>query len=100
MGIEGVKIQGVIQMNFLHYIVQIQSGEAVQVSLDKQANVRIMDSLNFNNYKQGRRHSFLGGLVKKSPIYLQPPYPGQWHLVVDLGGYSGTVRASVETIKM
>ncbi len=86
-------------MNFLHYDLQLGQGEAVEVTLDKQANVRLLDDINFSNYKRGQRHTYYGGLAKVSPIHLKPPNPGHWHLVIDLGGYAGTVNASVRTIQ-
>ena len=64
------------------------------VKLDKQANVRLLDDLNFNSYKAGRQHTYYGGLAEKSPVRLSPPYAGHWHLVIDLGGYAGSVSAS------
>lgn len=86
-------------MNYLHYDLQLQSGEVVEVTLDKQANVRLLDEPNFSLYRQGKRHRYYGGLATKSPVRLSPPNAGRWHLVVDLGGYGGTVKASVRTIR-
>jgi hypothetical protein len=86
-------------MNFLHYDLQLGSNDIVEVTLDRQANVRLLDDVNFSKYKKGERHEYYGGLAKKSPVRLKPPSSGHWHLVIDLGGYAGTVRASVRTIK-
>ena len=86
-------------MNFLHYDLQLESNDIVEVTLDKQVNVRLLDDVNFSKYKRGERHKYYGGLAKKSPVRLKSPSSGHWHLVIDLGGYAGTVRASVRTIK-
>ena len=86
-------------MNFLHYSLDLQPGEVVEVELDKQANVRLLDETNFSNYKRGARHTYHGGLAKQSPVRLAPPQPGHWHLVIDLGGYAGSVQASVRTLR-
>lgn len=85
-------------MNYLHYELDLNSNNIVEVHLDKQANVRLLDALNYQKYKSGQQHSFYGGLAKVSPIRLQTPQPGHWHLVIDLGGYAGTVKASVNVI--
>ena len=85
-------------MNFLHYNLQLGSGEGVQVTLDKQANVRLLDDLNFQRYKQGQQHTYYGGLAKNALVRLRPPSPGRWHVVIDLGGYAGTVKASVAKV--
>lgn len=82
-------------MNFLHYEFDLQSDDVVEVTLDKQANVRLLDTLNYHAYKRGIQHKYYGGLAKTSPIILNPPHAGHWHVVIDLGGFSGTVKASV-----
>ena len=86
-------------MNFLHYDLDLEPDEAVQVELDEKANVRLLDDLNFAKYKRGERHSYFGGLAKESPVQLTPPHGGHWNLVIDLGGYPGRVKASVSTLK-
>ncbi len=85
-------------MNYLHYDLDLQSGETVEVTLDKQANVRLLDDSNFTRYQRGEKHRYYGGRVTKSPVRLPPPHTGHWHLVVDLGGNAGTVKASVRTL--
>ncbi len=87
-------------MNFLHYDLQLQSGDVVEVTLDKQANVQLMDDLNFSNYKRGQRFRYYGGLAKQSPFRVAAPHSGHWNLVIDLGGYPGSVRASVRTLQV
>ena len=86
-------------MNYLHYDFHLQSGDAVEVTLDRQANVRLLDDVNYSRYQRGEQHQYYGGLAAKSPVALSPPHAGHWHLVIDLGGNAGTVKASVRTIK-
>jgi hypothetical protein len=86
-------------MNFLHYDLELEPGEVVEVTLDKPANVRLMDEVNFSNYRRGAQHRYHGGLAQRSPVRIGPPRPGHWHLVIDLGGYAGSVRASVRTMQ-
>lgn len=85
-------------MNFLHYELELDPREGVEVTLDKRANVKLLDNVNFDNYRHGKQHKFYGGFATRSPVKLAPPYAGTWHVVIDLGGYSGTVRASVRTV--
>jgi hypothetical protein len=85
-------------MDFLHYEVDAGPSNIVEVTLDKQANVKLLDSINFQNYRSGREHRYHGGLVKVSPLRLAPPCHGHWHVVIDLGGYTGSVRASVRVL--
>lgn len=86
-------------MDFLHYEVDLDVGDVIEVTLDRQANVRVLDGTNFTSFRSGRRHSYLGGMAKRSPIRLVPPRAGHWHVVVDLGGYAGTVRAGVRVVR-
>ena len=87
-------------MNFTHYSLgHIGRGSIVEVTLQgNAANVRLMDSLNFNNYKSGRDHQYIGGLATKSPVRLQVPNPGIWHVTVDMMGLRGSVRSSIRLI--
>ncbi|NQT11998.1 MAG: DUF1883 domain-containing protein [Planctomycetes bacterium] len=50
---------------------------------------------NFSAYRQGRQFRYHGGWMMKSAVRLMPPHQGHWHVVVDLGGNSGTIRASI-----
>lgn len=85
-------------MNFLHYEFDTGPSDTIRVSLDRQANVRLLDTTNFHRYRSGDRHSFYGGLAKASPVHLRPPRSGHWHVVIDLGGYAGSVRAAVQLV--
>jgi hypothetical protein len=57
-----------------------------------------MDTSNYNSYKSGRRHTYYGGLITKSPTVLGVPNTGQWYVTVDLQGLRGTVRSSVRVL--
>ncbi len=85
-------------MNYLHYDLNLLPDESVEVTLDKQANVRLLDDSNYSRYQRGEQHQYYGGLAARSPVCLAPPHAGRWHLVIDLGGHAGTVNASVRTI--
>jgi len=75
-----------------------QRGEIVEITLTSGANVRLMTSSNFSSYKNGRRHQYIGGLAKRSPVRLQIPSSGHWHVVVDMQGLRGSTRASVRVL--
>ncbi len=85
-------------MKFLHFEVDTDDGDVIEVTLDSQANVRLMDSSNFWSFRSGRGHRAVGGLARRSPMRLAAPHAGHWHVVVDLGGYAGSVRAGVRIL--
>lgn len=74
-------------------------GERIQVTLQgNAANVRLMDSGNYACYRNGQRHRYYGGLVKRSPIVLTVPSSGHWYVTVDLIGLGGSVRSSIRKL--
>lgn len=85
-------------MKFLQYDLKTDPGDIIRVELDKQANVLLLDGPNFSRYKNGQSYRYHGGLAKQSPVDLVPPHAGHWYVVIDRGGYSGTVRVSVRIL--
>src|SRR5258708_39867749 len=82
-------------MEHLHFPITASSGDTVVVTLDSQANVRLLDSSNYSKYCRGERHEFYGGLVKGLPFRLSVPQTGAWHVAINLGGYAGNIGAGV-----
>ena len=78
---------------------QLEKGSTVVVELSTSANVRLMDSSNFNAYKSGRNHRYVGGLVTRSPFRITVPSTGSWYLTIDLVGLRATsVRHSASVL--
>lgn len=86
-------------MKFSYYdFGYLEKGKIVEVQLSAAANVRLMDSTNYSNYKNGRKHRYYGGYVTRSPYRITVPSAGHWYLAIDLGGYSGTVRHNARVL--
>lgn len=87
-------------MKFTYYeLGRRERGEVVEVTLSgSAANVRLMDYSNYQNYKNGGKHTYYGGLAKKSPINITIPNTGNWYLTVDLQGLVGTVKSSMRIL--
>lgn len=73
-------------------------GDVVEVTLTSGANVRVLDSTNFQKYRRGQDHRFHGGLATKSPVRIQIPSSGHWYAVVDMQGLRGSTRAGFRVI--
>jgi hypothetical protein len=86
-------------VNFLHSEFQGGPENVVVVTLDHQANVMLLDDLAFSSYRSGDRFAYCGGWVTKSPAQLRPPSSGHWHVVVDLAGRGGQVRAGIRIVR-
>ena len=87
-------------MKFNHYDIGYQArGNVVEVTLSgSAANVRLLDSGNFQSYRSGRQHRYYGGLIRRSPARLVVPHSGNWHVTVDLQGLRGQTRSAVRVI--
>lgn len=87
-------------MKFLQYdLGSLSRGQIVEVTLSgSAANVRLMDSSNLSSYKNGRRHTYYGGLAKRSPVRIGVPNSGHWYITVDMQGLVGTTNASVRVL--
>ncbi len=85
-------------MEHLHQELDLTPEDIVEVTLDHAANVQLLNPSNYLAYKHGQPYRYHGGHVTQSPYSLRAPYAGRWHLVVDLGGGPGTVRASTRVI--
>ncbi len=77
----------------------LRGGEIAEIKLSgSAANVRLMDSSNYNAYRNGRQHRYRGGLAKRSPVHLRIPHAGRWHVTVDMQGLRGNTRASIRML--
>lgn len=86
-------------MQYQYYdLKNVEKGKIVEVTLKYAANVKLMDSSNYSNYKNGRKYRYYGGYVKKSPFQIPVPRSAHWYVVLDLGGYSGKISSSVRVL--
>jgi len=86
-------------MNYLHSNFQIGPEDTVVVTLSHQARVLLLDSTNYSHYRCGRSFRYRGGWSSRTPVRLTPPCRGNWHVVVDLEGRAGTVRAGIQVAR-
>ena len=91
-------------MDYIHHELELAEGEAVEVTFDARGtpgggvNVQLLDGANYELYRQRKPFRYRGGFYAESPAVLSPPEPGRWHLVIDLGGGPGRVRASARVL--
>ncbi len=85
-------------MEYIYSEIQARAAAIVEVTLDRQANVRLLDPTNYSRFKSGQQCRGYGRRALRSPLRLQVPSSGTWYVVIDLGGNSGTIRHSVRII--
>lgn len=86
-------------MNYSYYdLHHLHGGEIVEVTLSHAANVFLVDSSNYQSFKSGRPYRYYGGQATRSPVRLNVPSAGHWYLVINLGGYGGSVRHSMRIL--
>lgn len=85
-------------MDHLNYEFDASAGDVAEVTLDRAANVLLMDNGNYRAYRQGCEYQYHGGYATRSPMRLSVPSDGHWHVVIDLGGGPGQVRASTRLL--
>ena len=85
-------------MEYIYNEIQAGAGAIVEVTLDRQANVRLLDPTNYSRFKSGQQCQGYGGRALRSPLRLQVPSSGTWYVVIDLGGSGGTIRHDVRII--
>lgn len=69
---------------------QLGRGTVVELHLSgNAANVWLMDSSKYSQYKRGKSVRAIGGHTRRSPVRLQTDRSTHWYAVADLGGYRG-----------
>ncbi len=82
---------------FLHKEIDAGPEDIVEIALDHPANVQLLDQANYDLYRRREPYKYYGGYATQSPFRIRPPQKGRWHVVVDLGGGAGTVKAVLST---
>ncbi len=78
---------------------QLDGNAVVEVTLKgNAANVLLMDNTNFQKYRNGQQYKYYGGHIKQSLCKIPVPYSGIWYIIINLGGYSGSIRSSVRIL--
>lgn len=88
-----------LQLTFLKFdLGNLTTGKIAEATLTSSANVRLMTSANFNNYKNGRNYQSISCLPKRSPVRLEVPNSGHWYVAIDMQGLRGSTKASVKVL--
>ncbi|MDB0401990.1 DUF1883 domain-containing protein [Clostridioides difficile] len=86
-------------MEYSYSKINLKKGDIVEVNLEKQANVILLDHINYVKFKNQKNYDYYGGFAKKNPCRMRVPNTGVWYLVVNQDGNSGIVNFSINTIQ-
>jgi hypothetical protein len=86
-------------MEHVHYEFDAPAGAIIEVTVDRQANVLLLDPINYQRYRHLDRYDYRGGLALRSPVPLRVPSTGRWHIAIDLSGRAGHVSTAARLIR-
>lgn len=85
-------------MDHLHFETEATARDLFEITVDRPANVLLLDQANYDRYCLGQEHVCFGGEAEKGSVRLKPNRPGRWHVAVDQGRSGGPVSASVKNV--
>ena len=78
---------------------QLSRGTVVELHVKgSEANVWLMDSSTYSQYKRGKSVRAIGGHTKRSPVRLATNRSGHWYAAADLGGYPGRIGLNARVL--
>ena len=69
-------------MNFQHWTLNLDTGDTVALTIDRQCDVFLVDDSNFSSFRSGRGFRYSGGAQKLKSVRITAPHSGHWHLVL------------------
>ena len=87
-------------MRFNHWhLGQREGGDVVVLNLPGDAaEVRLLDSDNFQSYQAGQGYRYYGGMVDRSPSEIPIPYSGAWHIAAELPASAGQPHGGIKVV--
>nr|WP_241833420.1 DUF1883 domain-containing protein [Stutzerimonas balearica] len=70
-------------MKFIHQRELLDEDDLVVIECDQPCNVRLMSDKNFRAFKNGGRHSYIGGAFDRFPARIRVPSAGFWNITLD-----------------
>lgn len=70
-------------MKFIHQREQLNEGDLVIIESSQPCNIRLMNDANFRAFKNGARHSYIGGHFDRFPAKISVPGNGFWNITLD-----------------
>jgi hypothetical protein len=62
------------------------------VEIDVATKVKFMTGKDFKAYRNGKTHTYVGGLYEESPVRFVVPHDAVWNVVVEKGTYNAPIE--------
>lgn len=79
-------------MRFLYKPIEAKKKQIIEVDIDRSTKVKFMTGKEFKAYKNGRTHTYIGGLYEESPVRFVVPYDSIWNVVVEKGTHAEPIE--------
>lgn len=82
-----------------YYLGFLSAGKTVSVKINQQAHVALLDTTNFQRYVNRQRYRHYGGLQSYQKERYRIPYPGEWHVIINIGASSRSIKSEIQIIR-
>lgn len=80
----------------LHTAVYLKPDGSLRVTLSDPAEVYLMERDNYKAYLAGKDYDFYGDSFDFSPVKVQAPYEGEWHVVITQGDRGNDLQVALQ----
>lgn len=87
-------------MRYLRSTFYAKKGQAAKVTFDSPTKIMLMSDRDFKKYRDNSGSiTYWGGNQTQSPVILEIPSAGTWHVIIELGWYEKKkIKADVELL--
>jgi len=93
---DGLPKEKQYKMEYIHYQIRVFPHNNIVVTVDKQANIKLLNTIMYERYKSGKHVKASLEFLDSSGTSFKVPYKGEWHVIVEHGNYHGKITARVD----
>lgn len=86
-------------MKYTYKDGNFRKGDILIITVDRSVNIYLVDSINFQRYKNGSSFEYYSSKSSSSPYNIAVPSTGLWYIILDLGGGTGILNYSIKVLK-
>ncbi|MBN1525711.1 MAG: DUF1883 domain-containing protein [Spirochaetales bacterium] len=82
----------------LHRKLNLKNGHVVKANIKGSAMVMLMDDSSYEKYTDGEDFDYFGKKAGVKPVLLKPPFPGEWHVVIEQTNPAKDIFVNIQII--